>query len=99
MFCCDGTCCDPVLPSLLIFEIARVVCSQVTGGSRGIGRECCLALAKQGCNVVVAAKTVTPQPTLPGTIFTVAREVAELGVEALPVQVGCFGERLCAAHQ
>lgn len=31
----------------------------VTGGSRGIGRECCLALAKQGCAIVVAAKTVS----------------------------------------
>ena len=25
----------------------------VTGGSRGIGRAVCVALAKQGCNVVV----------------------------------------------
>ena len=25
----------------------------VTGGSRGIGRAVCIALAKQGCNVVV----------------------------------------------
>jgi hypothetical protein len=31
----------------------------VTGGSRGIGRECCLALARAGCNVAVLAKTTT----------------------------------------
>ena len=45
----------------------------VTGGSRGIGREVCLALARAGCAVVVAAKSATPQPTLPGTIYTVAK--------------------------
>jgi hypothetical protein len=56
----------------------------VTGGSRGIGRECCLALARAGCNVVVAATTTVPKPTLPGTIFTVATEVEALGVRALP---------------
>lgn len=59
----------------------------MTGGSRGIGREVCLALARQGCRIVVAAKTVAPQPTLPGTIYTVAAEVEALGVEALPFQV------------
>ena len=47
----------------------------ITGGSRGIGRECALALAKLGCACVIAAKTVTPHPTLPGTIYTVAEEV------------------------
>ena len=34
----------------------------VTGGSRGIGREVCLALARQGCDVVVAAKSATAAP-------------------------------------
>jgi len=43
----------------------------VTGSSRGIGREIVLKLASLGCHVVVAAKSTTPQPTLPGTIFTV----------------------------
>ena len=56
----------------------------VTGASRGIGRECALALARQGANIVLAAKSTEPQPTLPGTIFTVAKEVEALGVKALP---------------
>lgn len=28
-----------------------------TGGSRGIGKQICLTLAKEGANVVVAART------------------------------------------
>lgn len=59
----------------------------VTGGTRGIGRECCLTLARQGCSVVVAAKTVTPHRTLPGTIYTVAAEIEALGAPALAVQL------------
>mmetsp|Transcript_46842 Transcript_46842/g.92686 ORF Transcript_46842/g.92686 Transcript_46842/m.92686 type:complete len:211 (+) Transcript_46842:59-691(+) len=59
----------------------------ITGASRGIGRECALALARQGCNVVIAAKSVEAKPTLPGTIYSVAEEAKSLGVDALPVQV------------
>ena len=59
----------------------------ISGASRGIGRECALALARLGCHIVVAAKTIEPHPTLPGTIFTVAEEIRALGVQALPFQV------------
>ncbi len=59
----------------------------ITGGSRGIGRECALALARLGCACVIAAKTVTPHPTLPGTIYTVAEEVRALGAPAMAFQV------------
>jgi len=59
----------------------------ISGSSRGIGRECALALARLGCNIVVAAKTVTPNPKLPGTIYTVAAECRALGVESLACQV------------
>ena len=59
-------------------------CCVITGGSRGIGRECALALASKGCNIVIAAKTTEPHPTLPGTIYSVAEEVRALGAEALP---------------
>ena len=58
----------------------------VTGASRGIGREVCLTLAREGCHIVAAAKSVEETPNLPGTVFSVAREVEELGVEAIAVQ-------------
>mmetsp|Transcript_16833 Transcript_16833/g.39083 ORF Transcript_16833/g.39083 Transcript_16833/m.39083 type:complete len:320 (+) Transcript_16833:40-999(+) len=59
----------------------------ITGATRGIGKACAVALAKQGCNIVVAAKSVDEQPNLPGTIYSVAKELESLGVKALPVQV------------
>jgi len=58
----------------------------VTGSSRGIGRECCLALARAKCNVIIVAKTTNPHPTLPGTIYSVAEEVKAYGVECLPLK-------------
>jgi len=56
----------------------------VTGASRGIGREVCLAFAREGCNIVVSAKSTEDQKNLPGTIYSVAREIEALGVRALP---------------
>jgi len=59
----------------------------VTGASRGIGRALALGLARQGCRLVVAAKSTGSTERLPGSIFTVAAEVEALGAQALPVQV------------
>lgn len=59
----------------------------ITGASRGIGREIALGLARDGCAIVVAAKSVESTEKLPGSIHTVAREVEALGAEALPVAV------------
>src|SRR5262245_38008999 len=59
----------------------------ITGASRGIGRALALGLARAGCAVVVAAKSVTSTEKLPGSIYTVAQEVEALGGQALPVQV------------
>lgn len=46
----------------------------ITGASRGIGKAIALKAAKDGANVVVAAKTAEPHPKLPGTIYTAAEE-------------------------
>jgi len=59
----------------------------VTGGSRGIGRCVALALAREGCSVAVAAKSTEERPNLPGTIFTVKKEIEALGSKGLAVQV------------
>src|SRR5260370_32838630 len=58
----------------------------ITGGSRGIGLAIALRAAADGANIVIAAKTVEPNPKLPGTIHTAAREIEAAGGQCLPVQ-------------
>ena len=70
----------------------------ITGASRGIGKEIGLRAARDGANVVIAAKTAEENPRLPGTIFTAAREIEEAGGKALPLQVDVrFEEQLAEA--
>jgi citronellol/citronellal dehydrogenase len=59
----------------------------ITGASRGIGLAIGLRAAKDGANVVIAAKTAQPHPKLPGTIYTAAREIEAAGGKALPLVV------------
>jgi citronellol/citronellal dehydrogenase len=59
----------------------------VTGASRGVGKALALRLAAEGCDVVVAAKTVAPDPKLPGTIHETAREIEALGRRALAAEL------------
>ena len=40
----------------------------ITGASRGIGKAIALKAARDGANIVVAAKTVVPHPKLPGNV-------------------------------
>ncbi len=58
----------------------------ITGASRGIGLAIGLRCAKDGANVVIAAKTTDPHPKLPGTIHTAAAEIEAAGGKALAVQ-------------
>lgn len=58
----------------------------ITGSSRGIGREMALRFAKDGAKIVIAAKSVT-EGKLPGTIYSVAKEVEAAGGEALPIPI------------
>src|SRR6185312_6643900 len=57
----------------------------ITGASRGIGLAIALRAARDGANIVIAAKTTTPHPKLPGTIFTAAADVEGAGGKALAV--------------
>jgi citronellol/citronellal dehydrogenase len=57
----------------------------VSGASRGIGLAIALRAARDGANVVVAAKTVEPHPKLPGTIHSAAAEIEAAGGKALAV--------------
>jgi citronellol/citronellal dehydrogenase len=59
----------------------------ITGASRGIGLAIALRAARDGANIVIAAKTAAPDPRLPGTIHTAAQEVEAAGGHALPLVV------------
>ncbi|EDV43876.1 uncharacterized protein Dana_GF16296 [Drosophila ananassae] len=59
----------------------------ITGASRGIGKEIALKAARDGANIVVAAKTAEPHPKLPGTIYSAAAEIEKAGGKAHPCVV------------
>jgi citronellol/citronellal dehydrogenase len=59
----------------------------ITGASRGIGLAIAERVARDGANVAIVAKTVTPHPKLPGTIHEAARLVEEAGGVPLPLAV------------
>ena len=59
----------------------------ITGASRGIGLAIALRAARDGANIVIAAKSGVPNPKLPGTIHTAAAEIEAAGGKALALQV------------
>ena len=57
-----------------------------------------LRLAKEGANIIIAAKSVEEDPRLGGTIYSAAAEVEAAGGKALAVQVDIrFEEQIQAA--
>jgi citronellol/citronellal dehydrogenase len=64
----------------------------ITGASRGIGKAIALRAARDGANIVVAAKTAEPDPRLPGTIHTAAAEIEQAGGRALACAVDVRSE-------
>lgn len=69
----------------------------ISGGSRGIGLAIALRAARDGANIVIAAKTAKPNPKLPGTIYTAAEAIESAGGHALPLQVDIREETEVAA--
>ncbi len=59
----------------------------ISGASRGIGLAIALKAARDGANIVVAAKTAEPHPKLEGTIYSAAAEIEAAGGKALPLIV------------
>ncbi len=57
----------------------------ITGGSRGIGHAIAVRAARDGANVVIAAKTAEPHPKLPGTVYSAAEDIEKAGGRARPI--------------
>ena len=64
----------------------------ISGASRGIGLAIGVRAARDGANVVIAAKTAEPNPKLPGTIYSAAEEIERAGGKALPCIVDIRNE-------
>lgn len=70
----------------------------ITGSSRGIGHAIGLRLAAEGATIIIAAKTVTDNPKLPGTIYTAAADMRQAGGQSLAIAVDIrFEEQVQAA--
>ena len=73
----------------------------ISGASRGIGLAIALRAARDGANIVIAAKSAVANPKLPGTIYTAAAAIEAAGGKALALKVDIRDEeqvRAAAAH-
>jgi citronellol/citronellal dehydrogenase len=63
----------------------------VSGASRGIGLSIAKRVASDGANIALVAKTAEPDPKLPGTIYTAAKEIEDAGGLKLTEVVDSLG--------
>jgi citronellol/citronellal dehydrogenase len=68
----------------------------ISGGSRGIGLAIAERAARDGARIVLVAKTVDPDPRLPGTLGTAVAAVEAAGGQALAVQADIRNEQAIA---
>jgi citronellol/citronellal dehydrogenase len=66
----------------------------ITGASRGIGKAIALKLGKAGANIAIAAKSLSEDERLGGTIYSAAAEVEAAGGKALPLFCDIRDEKL-----
>lgn len=57
----------------------------ITGASRGMGKQAALRFARQGANVVIAARTVDKDPELPGSLRNTLAEIEAAGGKGIAV--------------
>ncbi|OBG86356.1 short chain dehydrogenase [Mycobacterium sp. E802] len=57
----------------------------ISGASRGVGLAIAKRAAADGANIALIAKTAEPHPKLPGTVYTAAKDIEEVGGQALPI--------------
>jgi citronellol/citronellal dehydrogenase len=69
----------------------------ITGASRGIGKAIGLRAARDGANIVVAAKTHRKHPKLPGTIHTAVEEIEAAGGQGLALRLDVRDEQAIEA--
>ena len=65
----------------------------VTGGSRGLGKSIGIGFAKEGANVIIAARTEAESQGLPGTIYQTAEEIKAFGMDALAIRCDVTDEQ------
>jgi NAD(P)-dependent dehydrogenase (short-subunit alcohol dehydrogenase family) len=64
----------------------------VTGASRGVGRQAGIVFAARGAKVVLAARTVEPDETLPGTLGEALKQIEQSGGAAIAVATDLASE-------
>jgi citronellol/citronellal dehydrogenase len=69
----------------MVSQLLRGKTLFISGGSRGIGLAIALRAARDGANIAIAAKTASPHPKLPGTIYTAAEQIRAAGGNSLPI--------------
>jgi len=65
----------------------------ITGATRGIGRQIALSLANNGYNITVTGKTTEGAKKTPGDIYSVSKEIENIGGQAFPLKVDVRDEK------
>jgi NAD(P)-dependent dehydrogenase (short-subunit alcohol dehydrogenase family) len=64
----------------------------ITGASRGIGKQAALDFARRGAHVVLAARTVSANNELPGSLNETVRQIEDMNAEALAIPTDLASE-------